>query len=108
MEELITLLMLFLVLWFFWSGVRSKEIACAAAKSHCEKNDVQFLDQTVERRILRLAKDSRNNPCWYRSFRFEFATSGEYRYEGKIEMYGHHLKSIEMDPYPDIYSQTLN
>ena len=101
MDALLTLILLFLIVWFLWSGVRCKEIACKAGKEYCERHGVQFLDQTVERRKLRLTRDSRSNPCWYRSFHFEFATNGEHRYQGKIEMYGHHLKSIEMDPYPD-------
>ena len=101
MDELLTLILLFLVVWFLWSGVRCKEIACEKGMAHCQQHSVQFLDQTVERRKLRLTRDSRNNPCWYRSYHFEFATNGQHRYQGKIEMYGHHLKSIEMDPYPD-------
>lgn len=101
MEELITLLLLFIFFWFIWSGIRCKEIATAAGLAHCQQHAVQFLDQTVERRKLYLTKDSRNNPCWYRSFHFEFATNGQYRYQGRIEMYGYHLKSIEMEPYPD-------
>lgn len=102
MDELLTLILLFLVLWFLWSGVRSKEIACDAGLEHCQLHGVQFLDQTVERKKLKLTRDSRNNPCWYRSYQFEFATNGEHRYQGRISMYGHHLKSIKMDPYPEI------
>ncbi len=101
MDALLTLLLLFLVVWFLWSGIRAKEIACDAGAAYCERHNVQFLDQTVERRKLRLARDSRKNPCWYRSFHFEFATTGEHRYQGIIETYGHHLKSIDMEPYPD-------
>jgi len=108
MDELLTLLLLFLVVWFLWTGIRCKEIACEAGEIHCQKHNVQFLDQTVERRKLRLTRDSRNNPCWYRSFNFEFATTGEHRYQGKIEMYGYHLKSIEMDPYPETSDLTEN
>jgi hypothetical protein len=101
MEEIIVLIALFLLFWFLWSGIRSKEIACDAGKLHCQQHAVQFLDHTVERRKLRLTKDSRSNPCWYRSYHFEFATNGQHRYQGKIEMYGHHLQSIKMDPYPE-------
>ena len=101
MNEILILIALFLIVWYLWSGIRSKEIACKAGETHCQQLEVQFLDQTVERRQLRFTKDSRNNPCWFRSYHFEFATNGEHRYQGKIEMYGHHLKSITMDPYPE-------
>ncbi len=108
MDEVLTLILLFLVIWFLWSGVRCKEIACEIGESHCKQHNVQFLDQTVERRKLRLTRDARKNPCWYRSYHFEFATNGEHRYQGMIEMYGYHLKSIEMDPYPDNMPPTEN
>lgn len=101
MDALLTLIVFFLIVWFLWSGIRCKEIACIAGVAYCNRHGVQFLDQTVERRQLRLILDSRKNPCWYRTFQFEFATDGEHRYLGHIEMYGHHLKSIDMEPYPD-------
>jgi len=102
MDSVLTLLLLFMIIWFLWSGVRSKELACQIGANHCDKMNVQFLDHTVERKKLKFMRDSRGNPCWYRSYQFEFATTGEHRYQGKIEMYGHHLKSIEMDPYSDL------
>jgi len=105
MDEILTLLVLFFFGWFIWSGIRSKEIACKTGEAYCQKLNVQFLDQTVERRKLYLTRDSRKNPCWFRSFHFEFATNGEHRYEGKIEMYGHYIKSIKMDPYPEADSE---
>ena len=108
MNELLILIVLFLIIWFLWTGVRCKEIAVKAGENHCAKHGVQFLDQTVERVALRFTRDPRNNPVWFRSYYFEFATSGEHRYQGKIEMYGQRLKSIEMDPYPDPSIGTLN
>ena len=108
MEELLTILLLFIVAWFLWSGVRSKEIACDAGKAHCQRHAVQFLDQTVERQRLKLTVDSRNSPCWYRSFQFEFATNGEFRYFGHIQMYGHHITSIDMEPYPEPTIEPFN
>ena len=101
MDTLLTLIFLFLVIWFLWSGIRSKEIACDTGLLHCKQHGVQFLDQTVERRKLKFTRDTRGNPCWYRSYHFEFATNGKHRYQGKVEMFGHRIKSIEMDPYPD-------
>jgi len=91
----------FLVGWYLWSAIRAKEIAVRAGAHACEKNNVQFLDQTVERRILKFRRDSRGNPGWYRSYHFEFATDGEFRYQGEVTMYGHRVHSIEMDPFPE-------
>ena len=101
MTELLTLLFLALMALYFWGAVKAKELAIRAGRAACEKRGLQFLDQTVEQRQVRFGLDERNNPSWKRTYYFEFASSGEFRYEGQIQMHGHRLQSIKLDPYPD-------
>ena len=101
MSELLVILCLVVLVAYLWSAVRTKEVAIRAGAATCAKRGVQFLDQTVEQRKVRLTLDPRKNPAWYREYHFEFATDGEFRYEGKIAMYGQRLHQIEMDPYPE-------
>ena len=101
MDVILTFLGLFLIAWYLWSAVRAKELAIRAGTHLCQQHGVQFLDQTVEQRHIKFTTDSRKNPVWLRTYHFEFATTGEFRYGGKIEMLGHQLKSVEMDPYPE-------
>ena len=91
------------VLWasYLWSAIRTKELAIRAGALHCQKLGVQFLDETVVLKRIRLTRDPRSNPVWARVFNFEFATDGRFRYEGRIFMYGQRLHRIEMDPYPE-------
>ena len=101
MSELIVLIIFALLATYFWGAVKAKELAIRAGRAACEKRGLQFLDQTVEQRLVRFGLDERKNPSWKRTYYFEFATSGEFRYEGQIVMHGHRLQSIQLDPYPD-------
>jgi len=107
MDVVLTFLFMFVIGWYFWSAVRAKELAVRAGRSLCEKHRVQFLDETVEQRHIKLTRDSRKNPVWQRNYHFEFATTGEFRYGGQIIMLGHQVQSVEMDPYPEdtLYEQ---
>ena len=105
MTEFLTLMLFVLIALYFWGAVKAKELAIRAGRAACEKRGLQFLDQTVEQRQVRFGLDERKNPSWKRKYYFEFATSGEFRYEGKIEMHGHRLQSIELDPYPDLRAE---
>lgn len=102
MSELLTLMLFALIALYFWSAIKTKEIAIRTGRMACEKRGLQFLDQTVEQRSVSFGLDDRKNPSWKRVYYFEFATSGEFRYEGQIVMHGHRLQSIQLDPYPDL------
>ena len=101
MTQLWVMLFLFLIVAYFWSAIRAKEIAIKMGSATCAKQGVQFLDETVEQRVVRFTLDVRKNPGWYREYYFEFATDGEFRYEGMIAMHGQRIQRIEMDPYPE-------
>ena len=101
MSELIVLILFVLLATYLWGAVKTKELAIRAGHAACDKRGLQFLDQTVEQRQLRFCLDERKNPGWRRTYYFEFATSGEFRYEGQLVMHGHRLQSLTLDPYPD-------
>jgi hypothetical protein len=101
MTQLLVILGLTLVVAYLWSAVRAKEIAIKVGANKCAQEGVQFLDETVEQRKVRFTLDPKKNPAWYREYNFEFATTGEFRYAGKIVMYGQRVYSISMDPYPE-------
>ena len=101
MDVILTFLLFFLIGWYFWSAVRAKELAIQAGRLLCQRHGVQFLDETVEQRKIKFTLDDRKNPVWLRTYHYEFATTGEFRYGGSVTMLGHQLQSVEMDPYPE-------
>jgi len=48
------LLLILLLIWFWRDSLQVREIATRISKRACESHDVQFLDQTVALRRLRL------------------------------------------------------
>ncbi len=87
------------LIWYWWDTMQCKEIARLAGQQACNNAQVQFLDDTVALKKLRLrrAEDGRLQLC--RIFLFEFASDGMYRYQGRIVLAGKQVREVEMDAY---------
>jgi len=93
-------IILLLLLGYYWSsGMKAREIALMAVVAYCQKNDVYLLDECVvlHGQWLKRGKDGKIK-AW-RSYQFEFSSTGEERYNGKIVMLGRDVLMIQMDPY---------
>lgn len=86
-----------LLLFLWWDGMASKEIARAAGARVCRAKEVQFLDDTVAQQKLRLQRGPRGALQLYRLYGFEFTRDGEHRQNGYIHMLGHQLQKVEME-----------
>jgi len=94
---LISLLLLASVYWFKSQHIR--EIALNATKAHCRAMEVQMLDDYVALKSLRLKKDKSGKTRLQTTFTFEFSSTGNERYQGRIAMLGHRVESIYLQPY---------
>jgi hypothetical protein len=94
---LITILVLSFLCWFH--GQKMKEIAYRATREHCQTVQVQMLDEYIAGNGLWLKRDKTGKIRWQRTFLFEFTSTGEQRYNGKIIMLGDQVESITMEPY---------
>jgi hypothetical protein len=93
-------LTLFALLAYYWVlALRIKEIAHKAAESHCEQMQVQFLDQTVFLKKLGFKRNSRGQLSIWREYYFEFTSTGEDRYFGRVFMLGNRIESVNLDPH---------
>lgn len=79
--------------------MQSKELARRAGKRVCTEAGVQFLDDTVESKKLWVRRNSRGRLELCRIFFFEFATDGEYRYQGRVVVLGKMVSDVSMDAY---------
>ncbi len=94
------LITLLLFLGFYWSNaMKAREIAYAAALNHCQKMEVQLLDEYVALNGFWLKRDSRGKWLGWRSYQFEFTSTGEERYQGKIVTLGNKVINIELQAY---------
>lgn len=85
-----------LLVFVWWDGMASKEVARDAGARACREHQVQFLDDTVALQKLRLRRDPRGTLKLYRVYGFEFTGDGEFRHGGTIHMLGQHLLKLEM------------
>ena len=96
-EALIYLLILALLGWFWLDSMRSREIATHTCKAVCRRDQYQFLDDTVSLQNLGIARDPGGTLRIRRSYRFEYSSSGDRRYQGLVVMLGTQLQILKME-----------
>lgn len=82
-----------------WQNAGTRERALGLAAKYCESQDVQLLDQSVALVSMSLSKDGRGNLAIGRRYEFEFTSTGEQRYKGRLKLHGQRLKDSELDPH---------
>ena len=97
--ELLTVIFLIAGFLYWLDGIRAKEIATENARASCKKVLLEFLDDTVLLKKLRLRRNSLGRLMLYREYQFEFSSTGLHRYKGVVRLLGKFPIDIEMEPY---------
>jgi hypothetical protein len=98
-SDFIILLILTGAIFYWLDSIRAKEIATEHGAAECKKVLLEFLDETVVIKKVRLRRGTRGQLAIYREYQFEFSSTGEYRYKGVVRLLGKYLIDIEMEPY---------
>jgi hypothetical protein len=106
LTQILPILILGALAWFWWDSGRAREIAVRAAKQACQRCGVQFLDQTVALRSLRVRRDNAGQLRLFRKYTFEFSHSGAERDGGYAVMVGQRLADMHLDLVLDAVPQT--
>lgn len=85
--------------WYWWKARAVKEVALRTAKDHCRKMGVMLLDDAVFLRGFWFKRDADGRLRIWRRFLFEFATTGEHRYTGRVILLGWRVQSVQLDPH---------
>lgn len=93
MDSLLILLILFLIGWYWLDSLRARELALGICRAACEEREMQFLDQTVALRRLRL-RWTNDGLRLGRTYRFEFSEEGSGRQDGYLTLVGLYLEEI--------------
>ena len=89
-----------LIIGFYWStAMKAREIAFMAANAHCQKMDVFLLDEYVALNGQWFKRDADGKVKAWRSYQFEFSSTGEERYHGRLVMLGVNVVKIQLEPY---------
>lgn len=99
MLDLFLIVILLLIAYYWSSSMKARETAYRSAVIHCQKMDVLLLDDYVALVGQWLKKDEFGVTKVWRSFQFEFSSTGAERYHGKVVMLGEKILSIQLEPY---------
>ncbi|HRP65122.1 MAG TPA: DUF3301 domain-containing protein [Thauera sp.] len=99
LTELVVLLLLAGVVWFWFDSLKAREAGIEAARRACLREGVQFLDETVVGRGLRLARDERGHVVLRRAFEFEYSSSGDDRYPGAVVLEGREVVLVDVSAH---------
>ena len=70
-----------------------------AAHRYCKRMDVMLLDDAVFLRGLWFKRDDQGRLRVWRRFLFDFTSTGEERYTGRIIMLGQRIQHMELEPH---------
>ena len=99
LADLFLIFIVVTVLCLWWKAQGAREIALRAVKEHCQQMDVQWLDQHVALRGFWFKRNREGRLCGWRAYRFEFSSTGDERYEGRVILLGRQVESIELQPH---------
>lgn len=86
-------------IWYWWRAKAIQDYVLSAAKNHCQRMDVMLLDDAVYLRGLWFKRDRQGKLRVWRRFLFDFTTTGEERYLGRIIMLGQRVEHIELQAH---------
>ena len=89
--------------WYWFAGVRVRELAIMAARRSTETADVQWLDQTVSLARVSLSRDRGGHWRVWRQYRFEYSRDGVSREIGQIIMLGKRLEAVLVADSPTLH-----
>ena len=83
--------------WYWYAGMQAREQAIVVGRRACQDSGLQFLDESVALRKLRLARNGDGQMQFQRDFHFEFSDTGDNRRPGVIRMLGERVEWVSLD-----------
>lgn len=99
MNELILLLITAAAVGYWYYSAQSRELAIAEARRLCSLDQLQLLDQTVSLQRQWVTRNARQRWFYCRQYTFEFTTTGEQRYQGRILIIQGRVVKSDIDAY---------
>lgn len=85
--------------WFWYDGMRARELAHTLGKRACTEQGLQFLDDTVAMSSIKVKRDEDGQLTLQRVYRFEFSDTGDNRRGGSIAISGQRITALQLEPY---------
>ncbi len=84
---------------YWWQSGLYKGRARDLATAHCQQLGLQLLDQSMVIIGFWPVRGRAGSLVFRRSYQFEFSSTGDRRYQGKLVLEGMALKPIELEAY---------
>lgn len=97
--NLLWLVLAGLLALYWWQSGLFKGRARDLATMHCQQLGLQLLDQSMVIVGLWPVRGRAGRLQLRRSYQFEFSSTGDRRYQGKLVLEGMNLKTIELEAY---------
>jgi hypothetical protein len=99
LTKLLLLILAGMIAVYWWQSGLFKGRARELAADHCRQLGLQLLDQSMVIIAIRPILGSGGRIEFRRTYQFEFSSTGDRRYQGKLVMEALRLKSIELEAY---------
>jgi hypothetical protein len=86
--EIILVVLLAALGWFWLSSLRVREAAVKAARAACESEGLLLLDDTVAIAAIKPARDAQGHMRLQRTYDFEYSDTGDNRRKGSVVLLG--------------------
>lgn len=93
----LTLTVSLCLLW--WNGQKVKEIALQAVRRYCKEMELQLLDENIALRAVWFKRDAQGRLSIWRRYHFEFTSTGDERYSGRVVTLGRQVTGLEVAPH---------
>ena len=97
--QILLLLFAAMIAAYFLAAVGIRELALRAALVRCKKLEIQLLDQSISLRKIWLKRGDDKMLHFWRSYRFEFTSTGDERYLGEVVTLGKKVVDIKTQAY---------
>ena len=98
-EALFWLTLICFLLYHWWQAQKIKEIALNYTRRQCAELELQLLDDNFKLRGFWLKRDSNGQLRIWRSYNFEFSSTGDERYAGRVVTLGNKVTDLHLAPH---------
>ena len=96
--EIVGLIVLLLVSWFWFDGFQARAAAMRAARAACAADGLLLLDDTVALATLRLQRDDEGRLRLRRTYDFEYSDTGDNRRAAQLALLGDEVLLLRLAP----------
>lgn len=97
MINILILLFLAALAWFWLNSIRAKEIAMQASAAACQQIQAQFLDQTASLNKIKMIRNQTGRLSFERNYTFDFSRDRQSRLKGLVIIKGYIVEKVLLD-----------